>query len=281
MLSDGASFKAQSSQLTLLRRRLDGVVSGTKRMGCRIALGWPQADGWLGGGLCCGTVHEWVGLAGVPPMSVLVHVAACAADEGGEVGRAAPWLVCIGREVWPTPHAVVRSVGRRERTGGGELLRRMLLIDPPSEADRHWAIELALRCEGLIVIGDASGVDMATSRRLQLAAEAGHSLGLLARPPSEAQAMSVATTRWLVQPVPTDAAWPRWRVTLARCKGLQSAQVPIGGTQDDVPGLSLARVARGMVTDDRSLLVEVNDAGGVVPVHADIRERCDPAAAVS
>ncbi|HLP85526.1 MAG TPA: hypothetical protein VK157_14350, partial [Phycisphaerales bacterium] len=240
-----------------------------------------QADGWLGGGLCCGTVHEWVGLAGVPPMSVLVHVAACAAHDGGEVGRAAPWLVCIGREVWPTPHAVVRGAGQGERTEDGELLRRMLLIDPPSEADRHWAIELALRCEGLIVIGDASGVDMATSRRLQLAAEAGHSLGLLARPPSEAQAMSVATTRWLVQPVATEAARPRWRVTLARCKGLQSAQLPIGGTQDDVPGLSLARVARGMVTDDRSLLVEVNDAGGVVPVHADIRVRCDPAAAAS
>jgi hypothetical protein len=207
---------------------------------------------------------------------VVVHVAARAA--GGDVASGiegdAPWLVCVGREVWPTPHVVVRG-------GGGELLRRMLLIDPPSEADRHWAIELALRCEGLIVIGDASGVDMATSRRLQLAAESGQSLGLLARPGREAQAMSVATTRWLVQPVPTDAARPRWRVTLARCKGLQSAQAAVGGTQDGVSGLSLARVARGMVTDDRSLLVEVNDAGGVVAVHADIGERRGSTAAAS
>lgn len=271
MLSQGVQKRSEPLRLAQLKSQLDGLATHPQQSARRVPLAWPQADAWLGGGLCCGAIHEWMGLVGVPPISLLVHTAAQAAV-ATHAGSPAAWLVCIGREVWPTPSAIISA-------GGGDLLRHLLLIDPPTESDRHWAIELALRSESLIVIADASGVDMATSRRLQLAAESGQSLGLLARPPRDAQAMSVATTRWLVQPVPTHASSPRWRVTLARCKGLQSSQSH--STQDGVPGIALAHVARGFVTDDRSLLVEVNDAGRLVPVHADIRERRDPAAAAS
>ncbi len=273
MLPRGVQTGDLPHRLIQLRTQLDNLAAHAAPVARRVPLGWSQADGWLGGGLCCGAVHEWIGLAGVPPITMLIHVAAQAASVC-DPGATRPWLVCVGREVWPTPHTVVRE-------SGDHMLQRMLLIDPPTDADRHWATELALRCDGLIVVADAGGMDMANSRRLQLAAESGRSLGLLARPRREADALSVATTRWLVQPEPTDVPRPRWRVTLARCKGLQSVQSHTNGTQDGVPVTTIPRIARGSIMDDRSLLVEVNDAGGLVPVHADIRERRDPAAAAS
>lgn len=273
MLPRGVQPGDLPHRILQLRSQLDNLAAHTAAVTRRVPLGWAQADGWLGGGLCCGAVHEWIGLVGVPPVSVLAHIAARAANIC-DAAAVRPWLVCVGREAWPSPHAV-------RQAGGDHLLQRMLLIDPPTDADRHWATELALRCEGLIVIADASGMDMATSRRLQLAAESGRSLGLLARPGGEAHALSVATTRWLVQPKPTDQANPRWLIILARCKGLQAAQSHTDGAQDGAPLTATSRIARGSITDDRSLLVEVNDAGGLVPVHADIRERRDPAAAAS
>lgn len=259
------SFDVQSHSITQplgqLKARLDALAAVSRKIGRRVVTGWEKADGWLGGGLCCGATHEWVGVFDIPPISILMHVAARAAEAAGE-SHIHPWIVCVGQEVWPTPHVVLRA-------GGGALLKRMLLIDPPSTHDRHWAIELALRCEGLVVIADASGMDMGCSRRMQLAAEHGLSLGLFARPAGEALAMSVAATRWLVKPVASSGNAPRWQVTLVRCKGMQSAETLAGG------------VMRGMVRDDRSLLVEVNDAGCVVAVHADICKRCDSIAAAS
>ena len=129
-------------------------------------------------------------------------------------------VLWVGRRVWPYPRGLVRTTaGARSRW----LLERSLFVDADDDGARLWAIDLALRCRALAaVVADAHGLPMAASRRLQLAAEAGDALALLARPPDELHAPSAAAVRWLVAREPGEVR-PAWRVTLRRAKGASSA----------------------------------------------------------
>jgi len=103
-----------------------------------------------------------------------------------------------------------------------DLLAHILWVDPPDDATRFWCIDLALRCKGVsAVVADATRMDMAGSRRFQLAAEAGNTVGLLARPATERRILSAAATRWLITPEPTPLKRPRWTVELLRRKGVR------------------------------------------------------------
>lgn len=169
----------------------------------------PMGTGW-GPGLPLierGAVHEWFGE--VCPAALLSGLAAraCTAS-GGQV-------VWIGRAYWAYPGWI-----------SPDLLRHSLFIDPAGDAERAWTIDQALRCPGVAcVIADGGRIDMAMSRRFQLAAAAGGALGLLVRPPDELGVLSAARTRWRVDPAPNHEARlfcePRWTVELLRCKGLQ------------------------------------------------------------
>jgi protein ImuA len=153
--------------------------------------------------------HEWILEAGFAP-----------GDEWGWraplilmtflASRAAGPLVAIGRRCWPSLWTL-RRVGLD--------LNNCILADPRDDDQRLWAIDQSLRCPGVsAVLADASGLDMAASRRLQLAAEAGGTLGLLARPPSEVKSLSAAATRWVVSPRVSESRRVSWRVELRRCK---------------------------------------------------------------
>jgi len=138
----------------------------------------------------------------------------------------------------------------------GVLLRQSIFIDPPDDMSRLWAIDLAARCPAVAaVVADGSRLDMAATRRLQLAAEAGSALVLCARPPSEIDHLSAATTRWRVRCALSADKIPRWNVELLRCKGMR----PDG--QWTVEWRSAQAQAQG----------------GVV-VHAALADRPDPAA---
>ena len=68
---------------------------------------------------------------------------------------------------------------------------------------------------------------MVATRRIQLAAEGGRALALLARPPWEAGVLSAAATRWNVRrkASPDGASLvPAWELELLRCKGAQAAR---------------------------------------------------------
>lgn len=195
---------------------------------------------------------------------------------GGAAGAAAGWVCWIGSRVWPYPRALIpreqvssfetasaSSTAEGERAAEGDrtaasrpgrrtgasvvpvspdLLARSLFIDPPDDAVRLWAIDLALRCPALAaVVADGRGLTMPASRRLQLAAEksasgvGGGPLVLLARPPSERGVPSVAGTRWLVEREAGSPPWgetasettanPRWCVEVLRWKGRGAVSV--------------------------------------------------------
>lgn len=189
-----------------------------------LTTGWASVDSVLPqGGLRRDATHEVVSgdversatpsmgrAAWEPPIALLRHFAVVnAASEG--------WTVWIGRRVWPYGPAL-----------GALAITRTLCIDPPDLGARDWVLDAALRCPGLVVVADASRLDAAASRRVQLAAEAGGSVGFLARPSWERGEISFASSRWLVAPVPqdlgegrTEVVSSRWVVTLDRCKGLR------------------------------------------------------------
>ncbi len=140
-------------------------------------------------------VQEWFTDDGTPPLCLLSHLA-----NRGRRGLTA-W---IGRRVWPLPWRG---------------FSQWILIDPPDRGTRLWATDLALRSGAITtVVADGSDLDMAATRRLQLAAEAGNAVALLARPAAELRELSAATMRFHVQPQPSPDAHPRWRVDRLRDK---------------------------------------------------------------
>ncbi len=203
-------------------------------------------------------VHEWFGLADsscmprtprwIPPLGILLYLArrSLRAAGGGRAG-----VVWIGRRCWP----FLQGLAPDDR---GVLLRQSIFIDPPDDMSRLWAIDLAARCPAVAaVVADGSRLDMAATRRLQLAAESGSALVLCARPPREIDHLSAATTRWRVRCASSADKIPRWNVELLRCKGMR----PDGQ----------------WTVEWRSAQAQAKNQGSIV-VHAALADRPDPAA---
>lgn len=235
-----------------------------------LATAWEVLDRTCGGGLARGSVHEWLGLddaagaermrgglaAWTPPLFQLMALCRRALEQAAEVGRPG-WVVWIGSRVWPYPRALAgdlelevrggapdapsggarfeSSLGRAPERGAGAptalLLDRSLFVDPPDLEARVWAADGALRCPSVAaVVVDGRGLRMPAARRLQLAAEAGGGLGLIARPADEVREPSAAATRWRVRrgapcgESPSERATvealerPRWELELVRLK---------------------------------------------------------------
>ena len=203
------------------------------------ALDLPQARGPLPQ-LASGQTHEWflssewgvvrAGKRGYsrgrgvwhPPLMVLAHFAGEAARKEG--GRRIVW---IGRNCWPTLQVLCAISGKSVK----DALEGSLFLDPLTDAERYWGIGQALRCAGVAaVVADGSGMDATVSRRLQLAAESGKVLGLLARPAWESREESMgkgrswAATRWEVKPRISTAMGPGWEITLRSCRGQHREQ---------------------------------------------------------
>lgn len=201
----------------------------------RVATGWPMVDAALGGGLLAGAVHEWVAAADegaawgnesrkyLPPLALLMHLArramgGRASEKQGQGRGQGQWAVWVGRSCFAHPHGLVVE----GEAVDSAVLERTLWVDPPDQAGRLWAIDLAARCAGVaVVVADGHGLDMAATRRLQLAAEAGTTLVLLTRSAREHQTLSAATTRWVARPAVSETSRPRWEIELLRCKGMQ------------------------------------------------------------
>lgn len=173
-----------------------------------VPLGLPAIDRCLPrGGLARGAVHEIRGsaasgfaalIAGRVPGAVLWCV-----DAATRANLYGPGLAAFGLDP-----------------------RRLIIVRCPNRTDMLWAMEEGLRSPELgAVIGEPDGtVDLAASRRLQLAAEAGGVLGVvLARGPGQRQqfAPSALESRWQIDTAPIrNRSGPCWQVVLMRCRGM-------------------------------------------------------------
>ncbi len=106
------------------------------------------------------------------------------------LGRTGRWLVWVAPPYLPYAPALARQ---------DVCLSRMLLVDARSPADCLWSAEQALRAGSAVLLWPAE-VDERGLRRLQLAAEAGRSWGLVFRSPEHARQSSPAVLRLLLEP---------------------------------------------------------------------------------
>ncbi|MCP3915750.1 MAG: hypothetical protein GY711_09360 [bacterium] len=209
------------------------MAGSRPREAAPITTGWTDFDA-ASGGLARGAIHEWIGVEGrgadwSPPLAVLTHLAR------RSLASSAGHAVWVGRAVWPYPPTLGPGFEVRETRDGLELTRtragheprpalleRSIFLDVSRASERLWAIDSALRCHSVrAVIGDGSGLDLAATRRLQLAAEAGGGIAWIARPPAEARALSAAATRCIVTRLPSGSL-PGWTLRIQRCKSVVS-----------------------------------------------------------
>ncbi len=197
---------SRSLQLAGLRDRIAGTHARDPDQGT-----FPTA---MGDGLRGRTLHEWFGSDDghtardadwSPPLLPLIDIV-----RRGFLAGLISRILWIGRRVFPYPITLARHDG---------ILPASVFVDPPNAAARLWAIDLALRTQApTAVIADGSGLTLAHTRRLQLAASAGRGIALLARPPTDIHTLSAATTRWRVEPRVSSRSCAGWKLTLLRNK---------------------------------------------------------------
>lgn len=120
----------------------------------------------------------------------------------GELRLLAPALVRLARAgrciAWIAPPLLPYAPAL---TGTGLPLERVLIIRTRELKESLWAMEQTLRCPQFgAVLGWPASITDRNVRRLQLAAEAGGSLGILYRPPAAARELSPAALRLRLSP---------------------------------------------------------------------------------
>ncbi|HEX8607449.1 MAG TPA: Error-prone repair protein ImuA [Pedobacter sp.] len=103
---------------------------------------------------------------------------------------------------------------------------RIIFIDLKEQKDVLWAMEEALKCEGLAaVIGEVSDINLTQSRRLQLTVEKSKVTGLILRNNKQKLATTACVARWQIKPIVSEleegmpgVGFPRWNVELLKVK---------------------------------------------------------------
>lgn len=103
---------------------------------------------------------------------------------------------------------------------------RIIFIDLEREKDVLWAMEEALKCEGLAaVIGEIRDISLTSSRRFQLAVEQSRVTGFMLRHQPRDRNAIACIARWRITPIasePVDGmpgvGFPRWKVELLKAR---------------------------------------------------------------
>jgi len=249
---------AESDILQRLRGRIAAIEragNGTRADQACLPLGLVAIDDHLpGGGLATSAVHEILdgddNNRTKPPENKIKYpvrkrfgeglngpVTAFAAALAGRAQRARAAPV-----IWIAP----RLPGRESLYGPGLLSfglnpADLVIVRVASDSDftktALWAMEEALRAPAVgVVCAEIEEIDLTSSRRLQLAAEAGGGLGLLLRPVSRNSSEETAlpptasVSRWRISALPgapAEETWlparlpgrPRWKAELLRVRG--------------------------------------------------------------
>lgn len=186
-------------------------------------------------GLRGGSLSEWLspGLgSGAGMLALLAAREAC--YEGGA-------LVVVDRHnVFYPPAAAALGID----------LEKVILVRPANIADELWAVDQALRCEGVAAVwGLVETIDFRSFRRLQLASESQQALGLLVRSSKRRNDPSWSEVQLLIEPQPSNDA-RRLRVELTRGRTQVGASVEL--EIDEVTGQVREAPARAKNTAPRT-----------------------------
>ena len=194
------------SRLDELRARVRAIEGGGVDFGRAVARLGDPLDGAL----------PWGGL----PYRALHEVGGSAATSAA-AGFARRFLARGGGLVWCRNVRIAAELGELygpglARYGLGP--ERLILVRCADEREVLWAFGEALRCHGVACgVAEIDRLDLLTSRRLQLAVEAGGGAGIVLRPEAD-PAPNAALTRWRAEPV-ADLDQVAWRLILWRIRG--------------------------------------------------------------
>lgn len=141
----------------------------------------------------------WHETASTAPLAL----ARCRVHEAEGCGRRAFALFQAARHVGPLVWVLTPRSRHLPMLGGlpEGVANRLHVIRPMSEVDLLWAVEEALRSPaiGLMIAEPSKPLSLTAGRRLQLAAEAGQTTGVMLI--GEGQGSNAAETRWHCVPV--------------------------------------------------------------------------------
>jgi protein ImuA len=202
----GAQAMAGSGVLEELRARVRAIEGGGPGFGREVAHLGKALDADLPwGGLPYGALLEVSGLAAT---SAVAAFARCFLARGGAV-------------VWCRNARLTGELGELYGPGLARFgldPERLVLVRCGDENEVLWSFEEALRCRGVAcAVAEVGRLDLLTSRRLQLAVEAGGGAGLVLRPEHD-PLPNAALTRWRAEPLAA-ADGIFWRLMLWRAKG--------------------------------------------------------------
>src|SRR3984893_10027574 len=192
----GSCATARTNTLATLRGSIEHIEAhGEAYLPDRVALGHADADATLQGGLALGAMHEVFTEAGRQSAAATGFVA-------GLAGRAAARRP-LG---WVRQDFTEVAWGALSRSGLAELGLDPRLLVTVRAADVDSALRTAadaLACDALGVVvlevwGEARQLDLVSSRKLTLAAQASGVTGLVLRVAAE-PLPSTAETRWIVR----------------------------------------------------------------------------------
>ncbi len=117
---------------------------------------------------------------------------------------------------------------------------RIIFVDSRKPWDLSWMIEQALKCDALgTVVGEVTALDLAQSRRLQLAVEQSRVNCFLHRYRPGGVSAIASVCRWKIQPVPSTlqeglpgVGFPIWEVTLEKVRNGQPGSWQIQWVED-------------------------------------------------
>jgi cell division inhibitor SulA/protein ImuA len=179
--------------LESLLQRADIWRGGTAPPAQALPCGFAELDRLLpGGGLPRGALTEiLIDREGIGELSLLLPALARATEDER-------WLVFVAPPYIPYAPALARA---------GVNLARVLVVHPHVAQDSLWAIEQALRAgTASVVLAWLAHAEPKALRRLQLAAEAGGSLGILFRQARRAEESSPAALCLKLEPASLERA---------------------------------------------------------------------------
>lgn len=209
----------QDDKIDDLRRQLAQLTSGgtaAARSEHVVPLGLAAIDHHLGGGLARDALHEIAGTGLDQEQAALP--AFLAATLQRRLAGTTLWVARQQDLYGPGLHAC------------GVAPADLLLVTSRNDQETLWVMEEAIRAAGIAcVIGEIDGLDLTSSRRLQLAAESHGCMvlalrrGRHAKTNAQHQAPIAAATRWKILPASSLSAAPRpglgdpcWRLELWR-----------------------------------------------------------------
>ena len=192
--------------------QLQGFKTATGAAAFDHGLG-PIADAFPQGIFPAGAVHEFIS-----------HTPEAAASSNG-------FIACLLAGLMQTDRACIwvssaRTLFPPALISFGVDPARIIFADVKKEKDLLWAMEEALKCEGLAaVIGEIKDISFTASRRLQLAVEQSRVTGFIHRYCPRNLNTIACVSRWQVTPLSSaledelpGVGFPRWNIALLKMR---------------------------------------------------------------